>query len=181
MAKHRSFRGHLYPCNFAQKDYKMSDYTVNIELYDYLRQWLIHENGGVEPIVLPRLSTENKILEMSLIKTPHNAIPDLPTETSVAIAIPYFKYKHPKTYHYLPRVARETLAEYIRKRFIMQLWTDLHRYGWIGRQKQELLYIWMTAHGIEHTEKNWNALAKICQREHKNYLERRRRSKKVQK
>lgn len=168
--------GHRKQRKFAQNDYEMSEYTINIEAPEYLRQWLIYENDGVQPIVLPKLSTENHILEMCLIKTPPNAIPDLPTETSVAIAIPYFKYKHPKTYHYLPRKSKELLCKYIRQRFSYLLWTDLHRYGWIGRSKQDLLYSWMDAHGIERTEKNWNALAKLCQRNHKNYLERRRRA-----
>lgn len=182
MAKRRSFRGLLCVGNFAQNKFEMSEYSIHIELPDYLRQWFVHEYGnGNQPIAMPRLSTENKILEMCLIPTPHNAIPDVATETSVAIAIPAFPYKKPKTYHYLPRKAREDVAHCIRERFIIELWRDLHRHGHIGKRKDELIYDWMRLHGIEHTEKNWNAIAKIYQRQHRHNVADKRKKKKVQK
>lgn len=159
----------------------MSQYTVNLELPPYLAQWLIHENGGEQPVAMPRLSTENRILEISLIRLPHNAKPDMPTETSVAIAIPSFKYKPPSSYNYLPAKAREELKRVIRSRFIVQLFTDLHRFGYIGKRKDNLFYAWMDAHGIAPTETNWCAIAKIYQRMHRNYLERERYKKKSQK
>lgn len=167
--------------NFAQNDYKMSDYCINLELPTYLKQWVIHENGGGQPVAFPRLSTENKILESCLIKTPWFALPDLPSEKTVAISIPYFRIKHPKTYHYLPRKAREILAACIRNRFIIQLWQELHQHGHIGKRKDNLIYDWMTEHGIELTETNWNAIAKIYQRQHRNNLARKRKAKKSKK
>lgn len=181
MGDHRSFPGITTGGKFAQNNFEMSEYCINLELPPYLRQWIIHENGGEQPVAFPRLSTENKLLEMCLIKTPQNGIPDLPTETSVAIAIPYFKLKHPKTYHYLPKKAKDTLAGCIRNRFVIQLWTELHHFGYIGKRKDELIYNWMAAHGIEDNETNWNAIAKIYQRQYRNYLENRRRSKKFKK
>lgn len=159
----------------------MSQYTVNLELPSYLAQWLLFENGGEQPIVMPKLSIENKILELSLIKLPHNAKPDLKTETSVAIAIPCFRHKPPSTYNYLPNNGRDELKKAIRSRFIVQLFTDLHKFGFIGKRKDQLFYAWMEAHGIELTETNWCAIAKIYQRLHRNYLERERYKKKVHK
>lgn len=178
---HESFPVVISGGNFAQNDCKMSDYNINLELPTYLRQWLIHENGGSQPIVFPRLSTENKILEMCLTKTPWDAVPDLSTDTTVAINIPYFRIKHPKTYHYLPRKAKDNLAACIRNRFIIQLWSDLHQHGHIGKRKDNLIYDWMSLHGIEHTETNWNAVAKIYQRQHRNNLARKRNAKKFKK
>ena len=52
----------------------------------------------------------------------------------------------------------------IRQRFVMALWQDLHKFGNIGKQRQELIYAWMEAHEIELTESNWNTIAKIYQR-----------------
>lgn len=181
VAGNKSFPGLSTRGKFVQNNFEMSDYCINLELPTYLRQWIIHENGGEQPVVFPRLSTENKILEMCLTKTPFFALPDWPTENSVAISIPFFRIKHPKTYHYLPRKAREDLASCIRNRFIIQLWKDLHRHGNIGKRKDNLIYDWMTENGIEHTEKNWNAIAKIYQRQHRNYLARQRNSKKCKK
>lgn len=160
---------------------QMSDYSINLELPTYLSQWLLHENGGEQPIAMPKLSLENKILELCLMKLPHNARPDVRTETSVAIAIPTFRRKPPATYNYLPANARDELKKAIRSRFIVQLFQDLHKFGYIGKRKDNLFYAWMEAHGIEPTETNWCAIAKIYQRLHRNYLERERYKKKVQK
>ena len=181
MAESKSFTERSSGCTFVQNKSEMSYYCINLELPTYLRQWLVHENGGKQPIVFPRLSTENKILKMGLIKTPFFARPDRPTENSVAISIPFFRVKPPKTYNYLPRMKCKDLANCIRDRFIIQLWTDLHRHGNIGKRKDNLIYNWMTANGIENTEKNWNAIAKIYQRQHKNYLAGLRNSKKCKK
>lgn len=155
----------------------MSEYTINIELPPYLRQWLVYTFGG-EPIVFPKASTERRIMEMGLSLQPYNAIPDIHTETSVAIAIPCFRYKPPKDYHYLPKAAKEELVKCIRNRFVIELWQDLHCFGYIGVRHDNLFWAWMTAHGIEGNETNWNSVAKTYQRQHLNYLARRRRKRK---
>lgn len=145
---------------------------VHLELPDYLRQWLIYQHGGVQPIVFPKLSAENKILEVYLRTLPAGAQPDLPTDTSVAIAIPYFRYKPPMYYNYLPLPAKKELVACIRNRFIMQMWNDLHSYGHIGKRRDNLYLAWMAANGIEDNETNWCAIVKIYQRLYRNYCDR---------
>lgn len=150
----------------------MNEFYIYLELPPYLAQWLIDDCGG-SPVHLPKLTTERRILETFLIQLPANARPNLPTSTSTAIVIPNFRYKPPMYYNYLPARAMAELADCIRSRFIIELWNDLHRNGYIGKRRDNLIYAWMEAHGIESTETNWNAIAKIYQRQYKNYLERR--------
>ncbi|MCM1140299.1 MAG: hypothetical protein NC453_17160 [Muribaculum sp.] len=154
----------------------MSDNLLHIALPPYLAQWYIHANGGEHPITLPRLSTENRLLEMCLIKRPSNiAVEELP-ESFVAIIIPEFKYKPSKKYNYLPKAAVDELTTCIRNRFLIEFWNDLHRTSKIGQRKDRLIEAWMESHGIEFNDTNWNTLAKIYQRQQTNYRVRRYRA-----
>lgn len=154
---------------------------IHLEMEPYLRQWLIAENGGVTPISFPKLSIENRILEIYLRKLPWNAIPDKATDHTVAIAIPEFRHTDPRTYNYLPKAAMQELKNCIRQRFLIQLWTDLHQFGHIGSRRDHLIYAWMETHGIEINDTNFNTLAKIYQRQHRAYKQRQRRKNKKEK
>ena len=70
---------------------------------------------------------------------------------------------------------RRILEVFLQK---LQLWNDLHYHGYIGRRRDNLIYAWMDAHGIELTETNWNTIAKIYIRQYKNYLQREQYKKK---
>lgn len=153
-----------------------SKYCIYLELEPYLAQWLIHEAGGQLPVKFRKLSVENRMLSTFLIAMPHNAAPDLPTETSVPIAIPAYRGGDPTVYNYLPVSAKHSLKERIRDRFIIALWTDLHSFGNIGKRRDYLIYAWMQKHGIEEDETNFNTIAKIYQRQHRAYLQRGRRN-----
>ena len=83
--------------------------------------------------------------------------------------MPFFKSKDVRGKKYLPLAARNTLKRCIRNRFVIQLWSDLFRFGYIGKQKQDLIWAWMDAHGIEATETNWNTIAKIYDRKRRAY------------
>ena len=155
----------------------MSEKVLHIELPPYLAQWYIHANGGEQPVTLPRLSTENRLLEMCLIRRPRNLAEEELPESYVTIAIPEFKYKPSEDFNYLPKPAVEELASCIRNRFIIDFWGDMHRASNIGRRKDLLIEAWMLAHGIEYNDTNWNALAKIYQRQQTNYRVRRFRAK----
>lgn len=98
-------------------------------------------------------------------------------QAGVPVVIPCFRDKPPSTYNHLPQKARHTLKEAIRNRFLIELWTDLHRFGHIGKRRDHLIMAWMEAHGITVDDTNYNTLAKIYQRQHRAYLERERRQK----
>ena len=150
-------------------------YCIYLELEPYLAQWLLYDNGGITPVRFKKGSIENRILESFLIVMPPNARPDLPTATSLPVAIPSFKHLDPRTYNYLPVSAKKELKYCIRNRFLIQLWNDLHQFGHIGKRRDNLIYTWMDAHGIENTETNFNTITKIYQRQHRAYMARLRR------
>lgn len=157
----------------------MSDFCITIELPPYLAQWYIHENGGVQPIALPRLSVEKRILELFLMKRPANVDGTDDTDGSrcgVSVIIPKFKYKPADKFNYLPRAARNEFADCVRNRFLVRFWRDIHSPANIGRRKDQLFEAWMIANGIEFNDTNWNALAKIYQRLVNNYRARRFRA-----
>lgn len=155
----------------------MSDICIHLELDTYLRQWFIHDSCG-EPVRLMRASIESKILETFLIEPPHNAVPDLPRENTVAIVIPMFRHKDSRRHNYLPQKAKDALKETIRNRFDIELFNDLHTFGRIGKRLDGVIYAWMEAHGIEINETNWNAIAKRYQRLRRQYLDRERKQNK---
>ena len=147
----------------ANTELEMSDEIIYLNLDTYLAEWLVHEYGT--PVVFPKNSYENDLLELSLTTRPKNASEEgLPGAVMVPISLPYFKNKDVRYYNYLPIAGQRVMQKCIRSRFIVSLWQELHRFGNIGKQKQDLIYAWMAAHGIEASERNWNTLAKIYQR-----------------
>lgn len=149
----------------------MSNVLIHLKMETYLAQWLINESGG-SPVVFKKNSAENDILRINLKKRPLFGRKDKPGEGKVPVALPYFKDKDPREYNFLSKPARLALTECIRTRFVMELWKDLHRFGNIGKRKQDLIWAWMDAHGIEATETNWNTVAKIYMRKRDIYRKR---------
>lgn len=154
---------------------------LHVKFETYLAQWLINDNGGYTPIVFPKYSIENRILKTYLIPLPPNALPNLPSEDSLPIVIPQYKYGDPKRINYLPVAAMRLLHDAIRERFSIELWTALHQFGHIGKKRQDVLIAWMQSHNIEVTDTNFNALIKIYDRQRDSYLARLRRAKKSSK
>ena len=147
--------------------YDMSQFMIHLQLEDYLVQWLHHEYG--DPIVFPRNSAENDVIELGITTLPKDTAPNLPSDGNVAIQLPTFKYKDTRNKNFLPKKGRNALKRCIRARFQICLWQDLHKFGNIGEQKQDLIYVWMEAHGIEATETNFNTISKIYQRKRESY------------
>ena len=152
----------------------MSEVLIHLKLDNYLAQWLINESGGV-PVVFKKHSVENDILCCNLKERPLFGRKDKPGEGKLPIALPYFKDRDPRKYCFLSKPARLALAECIRSRFVMELWKDLHRFGNIGKRKQDLIWAWMDTHGIEMTETNWNTIAKIYKRKRDIYRKKKQR------
>lgn len=157
----------------------MAQFLLYVPLEDYLAQWFINDQGGETPVHLTRGSVESKILEIFLTRRPVDINPDLGGEGKVAVVIPEFRNRTPEIYNHLPRHAMNQLQSCIRHRFDIALWKDLNCFGNIIRNRQdELIYAWMEKHGIEATEKNWNAIVKRYQRQRNIYLNRDRAKKK---
>lgn len=146
----------------------MSGIFIYIKLEPLLAQWVMNEQGG-NPIHFGRKSTEHNILETFLMRLPYGTTPNLPGENKVPIELPHLKHKDVRVYNYLPRKAQNALKRCIRNRFVIDLWQDLHQFGYIGKRKQDLIYAWMESHGITATETNFFALQKIYQRKREAY------------
>lgn len=161
----------------------------------YLAQWyaytcrehhFIHEDicpdepydpmNPVEPI---KDSYESKVLKRNLRKQP-NAIPEpVPQDATLALAIPYFKDKDPRTYNYLGKQAKEELISAITEAFDIAMWEELHLFRVILKQRDHTIWAFMENHGIECNETNWCAIAKRYQRLRDRYkAEKCRKSKK---
>ena len=145
----------------------MTIYINNVE--PYLKQWFVHEQGGDYPVNLMRGSVESDMLRLFLENKNADSSPVIDDRT-LAINIPSYKKKDPRTYNYLPPMAKVALHKCIKNRFDVQMWQDLHHFSNLGIQIDDLIYAWMEKHGIELTETNWNAIAKRYQRKRKAYL-----------
>lgn len=146
----------------------MTIYINNVE--PYLKQWFVHEQGGDYPVNLVRGSVESDMLRLFLENKSADSLPVIDDRT-LAINIPCFKKKDPRTYNYLPPMAKVALHKCIKNRFDVQMWQDLHHFSNLGIQIDDLIYAWMEKHGIELTETNWNAIAKRYQRKRKAYFD----------
>lgn len=141
----------------------MSDVVIYLKVDLYIAQWLRHEYDGL-PIEFPKNSLENDILELGLTKRPMFASVVGPGEKRVPIAVPNFRSKNVQYNTYLPKKSRDILQACIRKRFVLAFWQDMQKFGNIGKQKQDLVWAWMEAHGIDMTDTNFHTLIKIYQR-----------------
>ena len=154
----------------------MSEIIIYLKLDPYLAQWLAHEHGG-NVVEFPKNSTENDILELGLMRPPYFASANEPGKDKVPIGVPWFKSKNVRFNNYLSARSRRALAQCIRTRFVVALWKDLYKFGYIGKRKQDLIWAWMDAHGIEMTETNWNTIAKIYKRKRDIYRKKKQREK----
>lgn len=149
-----------------------------LTLPPYLAQWYRHEcreiasldsdletrdtGDPLAPVTVPKGSQESRILQLFLRKRPPDAAE--PENPNIAIIIPYYQGKDPFYYNYLGRYGREKLTDTIRTRFHMQLWDELHTFKNALSRQDNAIFAFMESHGIECTETNWNAIAKIYQR-----------------
>lgn len=157
----------------------MTGMCFYLTLDDYLAEWFINEHGGNNPVRLKRGSPECDIVELYMAVPPRDDyIPEMGELFQVPVLFPHTRGKDPQYYHYLPPKAYAALVACIRTRFDVQMWEELHRFGYIGKQKSELIYAWMEKHGIEDTERNWCAIAKRYQRKRKIFQNNMRRARK---
>lgn len=151
--------------------------TLYIELEDYLAQWFINDMGGEYPVRLKRGSMEWTMLELFLTTPPDGYEPESSCEGYVAIQLPNFRSKDTRYHFYLPNRAKEALKALIRGRFDISMWNTLHQFHALFQRQDHLIYAFMEKHGIEQSEKNWNAVAKRYQRKRDIYKRVMRRKK----
>lgn len=163
----------------------MSGFNIYLELPQYLAQWYAYTcrehhfmyddicpDGPVDPMnpVEPiKDSYESKVLHQNLRKQP-NAIPEpVPEKATLALAIPYYKDKDPRTYNYLGKHARSLVEDALHESFDIAMWEELHLFRVILKRQDHMIWAFMENHGIECNETNWLAIAKRYQRLRNNY------------
>jgi hypothetical protein len=145
-------------------------FYLYINIDPYLAQWFIHECGGETPVQLIRGSIEYIWLETFLQRTPEGYTPRLANENTLKILLPNFRSKDTRKYNFLSEAAERTFIALIRNRFDICMWKELYRFDNLVTRLDEIIYAFMDYHGIEHTETNWNAIAKRYQRKRNIYL-----------
>lgn len=155
----------------------MSDICIYLDVEPYLKQWFINDMGNEHPISLIRNSAESDIIRRWLtVLPPEKSLPVGNTDM-LAIYLPKFNELDAEQNYYLPIAALKLLKQCIRNRFVIELWRDLNDFGFIGFQKQDVIYAWMEQHGIDDTETNFNAIQKIYQRKRNTYKKLKNRKK----
>ena len=166
-----------------------------LTLPPYLAQWYANECREIAarnqdivsnsvytpltPVAIPHGSQESRILQCFLKKQPANPAPTSPN-ANLAIIIPSFPGKDPIYYNYLGHHATLQLIDAIRNRFQVQLWQELHTFQNMLARQDHTIFAFMEAHAIECTETNWNAIAKIYQRQRQAYYTAKSRKKSKQ-
>lgn len=155
----------------------MEEYIIYIKMPSYLAQWFIHEHGG-SPVRLKKGSAESLILQLYLTKPPSDYVPKQQQPDEVAIIIPEFKLKDPASYFYLSKKAVALFVETVHKRFVVQLFNDIHSIECLGSRKDKLIEAWMETNGIEYTGATWDVITKNYQRACDKYRQNKCRDKK---
>lgn len=154
----------------------MSQFTVKIQIEEYLKQWFINDCGTNEPITLKHGSIESKVLETFLQRQPAIRPVEMGGE-AVCIYIPTFKYKNAEIYNYLPSNAQKIFVSCIRNRFDIDLFTTLYKFENIQLDIQDLIRAYMEQHHIADNDKNFNSILKRYQRLRLLYKDRERKRK----
>lgn len=148
----------------------MSQILLYLKLEPYLAQWFVHENGGSNPVSLPRGSSESDLLEQFLAKVPRERVGEVdPADANVVIVLPSFRDKDPRYYNYLPPRARKAIEHNIYVRFRCEMWKELHTLENVDAPISDLIYSWMENHGIEDDPKSWETIRQMYYRKRKTH------------
>lgn len=135
-----------------------------VPLDDYLAQWFVNDQGGSVPVNLTRGTPETDLLKVFLTVPPKDFVPVTASEGLLPLRLPDFRGKDTRSNFYLPPRAMDALVDCIRTRFDVCMWKELAKFRHLFARKDSLIYAFMEKHGIDPTEKNWNAIAKRLQR-----------------
>ena len=163
--------------------------TVSVLLPEYLYQWALHNLDARvvdgRKIVFPVkgsplshflrnfLRHKFKKPDDSKMNISHGAIP-LETE-ELLIQVPHFPGRDPEYYNYLSFTAEAQLRDLIRSRFDLALFTEFSRFDNVAMNKNDFIFSWLDANGIDQKEKNWLAVDKRLQLLNRRSLDRKRK------
>lgn len=130
---------------------------------EYLAQWFIDATGGVSPVKLPKGSPYSAFLRIYIRHKKERESFGIPPQGALPIIVPAFPGKDPLYHNFLPERAKKVFCEMIRDAFDQQIFRDMSFIATLGKNKSDLIFLWMEEHGIEPSEKNFCAVAKRLQ------------------
>ncbi|MDE6717871.1 MAG: hypothetical protein K2J70_06735 [Muribaculaceae bacterium] len=143
----------------------MPEITLSIPCEPYLAQWFRHDSGTEEIIELRKNSPESALLRVLLAnKNSIPYIPPIPKGDELKIRIPHFKGMPPEYFNRISPRGEKAFIDLIRQRFDLRLFSDLSPILHAAHRRDELIYAWMEANGIEDSETNWCAVDKRLRR-----------------
>lgn len=151
----------------------MKQKYLYIELAPYLREWLVHNCGGHEPLRFARSSIEYKILSTGICECEEDdVLDDMDNRRNLSIEVPPVATRLYGPFVSLTSDAQRLLTEVVRNRFKVALWLFLHKFDSIGQRQDLMIMDWMEENGIEVTDTNFNTIVKIYQRQCRFYRQR---------
>lgn len=151
----------------------MSQFSVYVSLPDYLHQWLRHEfwDEDTGRVVFPQGSAPRAVLQSLLRPKPRDWQQE-DTTGMLRIEVPSVKGVNPATFNYLSAHGQAALTSACKSLFRSVLWLELNPLFPHDVQITEVVYDFMDRHGIERTERNWEAIRQMYSRMRKKTFKR---------
>lgn len=139
-----------------------SDLTISVPCPLYLIRFL-ETLYGKSPVVFPRSSNFNSILDVFLEKQPME--PKLKTVSDfpiLIIALPYFEHKDIRSYNFLTSCKEQVLVKEIWKFFKITYRSEITKSLCLGLDRKDAIDLFMDKYDIP--QENWDLLEKDFQR-----------------
>jgi hypothetical protein len=125
-----------------------SDLTVSVPCPFYLVKFL-EKLYGKSPVVFPRSSNFNAILDVFLEKQPPDAKPISSLETSaLVIRLPYFDHKDIRSYNFLTPTKESILVKEIWKFFKITYRSEISKSLCLGLDRKDAITLFMEKYDL---------------------------------
>ena len=149
----------------------MSLYNLYLDVPTYLDQWLRHDywNTGTGRVEFERGSNIHSILSTFLRKQPANFEPG-DVSALLPVEVPTFKGMNPDQHNYLGEDGRKAVVSAIKRNFKTLIDRELSVFFSQDVSITDIIYAFMEKHGIDSTERNWEAIRQMYSRQRKKSL-----------
>lgn len=143
----------------------MSKYNLYLKVPSYLDQWLRHDywNFSADRVEFERGSNIHSILSTFLRKEPAGYTPGDVSEL-LPIEVPTFKGMNPDQHNYLGREGQKAVVSAIKRNFKTLIDKELSVFFNQDISITDIIYAFMESHGIDKTERNWEAIRQMYYR-----------------
>ncbi len=143
----------------------MSKYNLYLKVPSYLDQWLRHDywNFSADRVEFERGSNIHSILSTFLRKEPSGYTPG-DVSHLLPIEVPTFKGMNPDQHNYLGREGQKAVVSAIKRNFKTLIDKELSVFFNQDISITDIIYAFMESHGIDKTERNWEAIRQMYYR-----------------